>query len=1414
MIRILHFSDFHLTNEERPNQLVSYLTESIGKISTERQIDLVIFTGDMIDKGGKSFHSIDEAFESFERQVITPIIDKLKLPKERFIFIPGNHDAIIDRRAEYIKKGFLDDFPLTNANEIMNLKNSDDNEVNAMLRYRTEAFKRFEKRYYSSMPKDNYIYGDFESNFIFEINETKIGLTSFNSVWLSGRNDNKLFFGIDQITNSKTILKECEIKVAASHIKFDQFTEAERLTTRNQIILNYDLNLTGHTHQIDDTFIQLPDGASCCDITSSGTLNANSFIDDKNYKNSFQIIDIISNKAYDIQVYNQKDGEAFSLNTEFGVNGKWELRPESKTKMIEAEAETQLNIDLMFPFKPIDTAIKFDKKTFNGRSFITSKRNKECMHTMKESDENNIRLLGLSGIGKTRLVGETFKEVPNVYYAEAPEHINDGLKYLLEHVDNGVIIIDNCSLKMHNEAYHQIQQYQKNFKLISIYNILTIDEERPGANVLYIESEDNKEVVEKIIAESDIKDPVIVEQIKNYSDGISLMAIELINAYSSIGYVQFPPEKWYILERLLNLSDDVDKNKQSVLNTIAIFNPLGYKEDKKDEFNFIISHSEINHIHLNQEAVTDCFHTTIAEFRKRRLLDFRANCVNVRPKPLAEWLAEDWIKRTPHESWEAIIMELDKSGQLGNRLAEAMKNRFCSLISPEAKQLFNELNKHPFHNEKIILTQTGSQLIFSMSTVNQVAVAHNLYTLFAERNLEYIQKSIKGNIRRNIVWALEETCIDVNAFEESAKLLGLLSLAENENYSNNATGIFVEKFRIILSGTNATLKQKVAVLQSLYEKGNLTYNLLIKSIDQAFKTQSFHHVTTFTERKLNIKSSTSISIEDLKEYWNSCKDLLIKMSDEESAVEPILKIISNHVYDLARYNCEEILEEFVNYFAPKCDNDWDELRDNLIQLKKYHPELYAKNITYYDRIIAEVLYPKTFRKKVRAAWIEFDNRETVVDDIHNAYKKLMSPFGEEFIQNEIYNSEDFIELADNSDYHDQWLAMAIIEAMNREKKRKDVYAAFLRHIESQSTDYRSNFIERCISCDSDKDYISSIADILIKKKYYAMAFCILGMIDNQEHDQLKRIFQIISIKKLPSELINNYLYNNFNKNYEDIFKVSDMLFENSDVNKIDVAYNHLFQHIFAPQKEEFKPFVRRCGKRLIDYDFENSPMIKSQKAISLMESLLDNYNDQEFAKELNKRIIAYFDTNRHTGGNPFDSIYEKLLPKYESVILDDVLTALAAPSNKTSFYIETYFELGSGLGYGAGPLFKCDNDKLKMKCKEIPEILPERLAQMCPICNYDENGEWEGLSDFFIWLLDNFGDNDKVLEALTCNFESYSYFGDHSMTNYFISRRDLFKPLFKHKNPKVVSWAKKMFESEGKEVDMNRLQDEYENMIK
>jgi len=65
MIKILHLTDFHLNKKTLNDWELSVKNTTINKlkeIHLEKPIDLIAFTGDLIDVGGKEFGRSDPSF--------------------------------------------------------------------------------------------------------------------------------------------------------------------------------------------------------------------------------------------------------------------------------------------------------------------------------------------------------------------------------------------------------------------------------------------------------------------------------------------------------------------------------------------------------------------------------------------------------------------------------------------------------------------------------------------------------------------------------------------------------------------------------------------------------------------------------------------------------------------------------------------------------------------------------------------------------------------------------------------------------------------------------------------------------------------------------------------------------------------------------------------------------------------------------------------------------------------------------------------------------------------------------------------------------------------------------------------------------------------------------------------------------
>src|SRR5690606_29175694 len=83
-----------------------------------------------------------------------------------------------------------------------------------------------------------------------------------------------------------------------------------------------------------------------------------------------------------------------------------------------------------------------------------------------------------------------------------------------------------------------------------------------------------------------------------------------------------------------------------------------------------------------------------------------------------------------------------------------------------------------------------------------------------------------GAIRRDLVWALEKLAWHSRTFAQAADSLLALAVEENETYSNNATGTWIEFFGTMLPGTAASPDLRIAYLISSVASPNSHVRML------------------------------------------------------------------------------------------------------------------------------------------------------------------------------------------------------------------------------------------------------------------------------------------------------------------------------------------------------------------------------------------------------------------------------------------------------------------------------------------------------------------------------------------------------------------------------------------------------------
>ena len=268
-MKIIHLSDFHLNKEilaSNHKRILDALIKDMEQFEIGDD-SILIFSGDFLNCGGKNMNSLEENnFNVFKRLVFDPIYEKFPNLKNRTFFCAGNHD--IDRSAikathKAVKESLIRDEK--NRQQIYKeLRN--DNVVGF------EKYNEFASEFYNNFEGDKDI-SNLESNFSFDLNGCKVGISSLNSSFLCyDDNDrgNILIFE-EQIKESIELIGECDVKIAVLHHPIDFFHETEKEKIQKILEKEYDLVFVGHTHKVKQEFKQTLNGI--CFVSNGKSLN-------------------------------------------------------------------------------------------------------------------------------------------------------------------------------------------------------------------------------------------------------------------------------------------------------------------------------------------------------------------------------------------------------------------------------------------------------------------------------------------------------------------------------------------------------------------------------------------------------------------------------------------------------------------------------------------------------------------------------------------------------------------------------------------------------------------------------------------------------------------------------------------------------------------------------------------------------------------------------------------------------------------------------------------------------------------------------------------------------------------------------------------------------------------------------------
>jgi hypothetical protein len=593
---------------------------------------------------------------------------------------------------------------------------------------------------------------------------------------------------------------------------------------------------------------------------------------------------------------------------------------------------------------------------------------------LSKSHRNAARLVGLSGLGKSRLALEMFRPPAAANGDPEQQALSDRVAYinadeagqeqLLRAVHawrregvHGILVVDNCDKELHNKVESHVKHEDSKLSL------LTIGPEPESSassseNFPYIQlgPADNSVIAAMLKQHHGaLRDADIDFIVKEVARGFPQMAVLVADARLEKRDVHSAVED-SLLRRLLGTPADDESAAFQVIRHCALFEHLGIAEGVSEEYKWVARFAEIN---------PDRFYEQVEKFKDRGILSKHGNFVQVRPAPLAMRLAADWWRQCSPEKATRLI-----EGDIPERLAEALCERIRVLdYVPAVRQFVEDLcgEQRPFGQAKVLNSELGSRLFRSLVEVNPAATAMALKRAFADWSIEDLQKVESG--RRNLVGALEKLCFWKATFPVAAPVLLSFAAAENEDWSNNSTGIFLGLFKVLLSGTQAEPRDRFAIIDyAMAQPDGRCKALAVRALGSALQTGNYigtrgpeQQGSRFPEQEWRPKY-----YKQAFEYWGEALVRITKIAlgSDSSLAKLAQNEVSHHIRSLVAVGRVKELDHALGPIIDHLEGFWPQALEQIQNIKEYDfdriPDEGKAAVARWE----EQLQPRTFAKRL------------------------------------------------------------------------------------------------------------------------------------------------------------------------------------------------------------------------------------------------------------------------------------------------------------------------------------------------------------------------------------------------------------------------------------------------------------------
>jgi hypothetical protein len=1023
---------------------------------------------------------------------------------------------------------------------------------------------------------------------------------------------------------------------------------------------------------------------------------------------------------------------------------------------------------------------------------------------------SSVRLVGLSGVGKTRLlqalfdnrIGDEPLHKTQVIYTDMSYGPNPKPLHFTRQIISlkkpAILVVDNCPPNLHKSLTSLCKESSSLISLITVE--YDIRDHLPEETEVFRLEPASIELIEKVIcARFSHISKVDARTIAEFSGGNARIAIALANTIK-LGEANLKDEE--LFDRLFHQRYDHDKNLLKVAKVCS----LVYSFDSKS----LDDDSELMIFSLLISMDAHEIYQNISELLRRDLVQQRSIWKAVLPHAIANKLAKRALEDMPVDS---ICNLFEKSSV---RLLKSFSRRLSYLHDSDAAIEISErwLSKDGLLGDITHLNELRIHLLTNIAPVNpdlvlsvirKSSMGETAHEFFSRKNMYHSQ----------ITTLLRSLAYDKDLFDRATELLCRFALSEDPKENNNSIrGLLKSLFQIQLSGTHATPEQRLRIIKRLIESNDKDhFNLGINLLDSTLKTENFtsSYPFEFGSRSRDYGFSPQNKNETCHWYNLFIEYAVALVVSDSSKSSKVKKLLAENFRGLWRMGMFDELEIAVREIANKVS--WEEGWVAIKSTKRiYEKSMSSKLHSRLDKLEA-IVKPTTLLEQAKLHVFvrgnvldilgEFDEQESKTK--YSKVRLSTRSIGSEVGSNQIVFEELLPDLISNPEgvrlFH---FGQGLADGCSDLRKMWDEFRAQLSQFEESKRNYQvlSGFLNGVF--EKKPSFLDEFLDEAVTDEILSPVFPWLQasvLINRKGVDRLK---YSLDIGKSP---ISQYTHLADGRAHETIndADLCDLLkIISSKPNGIQVSIKILAMRLFNKESVPSDIIVSIGQELILNYPFtrkENNLTEMDYELTSIIEACFVNDSAKDNAKDLcNKLVQAY------TNHDLYSLDYRGVLNSLAKIQPEAFLDAFLEKNSELSYWITHMFK--RDIDIEPNPLSHIDDQLIINWCEENPEIrYPKVASAIIPFQSRDQESilKWTSLA---LNIIDRHTNPIVVLNEFRSSLRPMSWWG--SLAEMMQNRLSLISELKNHHKDLVVKWAleeERKFEEEirlEREAELNR----------